>query len=204
MNHRPQFSNDSAGSAGLPIGLSADDERRERAIRLLTDAYAYDVITDVEFERRLGLLGVAATPSSIDAVVADLARGSMGVREAPAGYHPPPLMEGRIVGLMSETRRNGPWRVPQRLSIRAIMSNVKIDLRYAAIPSGCSIEVRAIMANVTFIAPPGMVVDFGIDPIMGSVRNDAEGTSMTRQPHLRISGTALMAEVRVRVRRYGK
>ncbi|MEP6732207.1 MAG: hypothetical protein ABJE10_16295, partial [bacterium] len=50
------------------------EDARERAIRLLTDAYAYDVITDVEFERRLGQLTLTATPAMIDSLVADLAQ----------------------------------------------------------------------------------------------------------------------------------
>jgi hypothetical protein len=204
MTDRQLSEYDSRAGAAFPVGLPADDAR-ERAIRLLTDAYAYDVITDVEFERRLGQLGLASTSSSIDAVVADLPAVGTAVRDTTSTAFPLALSESRIVGFMSETRRNGPWRVPQRLTIRAIMCDMKIDLRYAAIPPGCSIEVKAVMANVSFIAPPGMVVDFNVDPVMASARSDADGGTMAGHgpAHVRISGTAIMSEVRVRMRRYG-
>ncbi len=134
---------DSAALSGAPAG----DEQRERAIHLRTDAYAYDVITDNEFERRLGHLGLSATPSAIDAVVADLAGATLRP-SAPPGKFAMATVAGRITGFMSETRRRGPWHVPQHLSVRAIMCDMTIDLRYAAIKPGCRIEVRVIMSEV--------------------------------------------------------
>jgi hypothetical protein len=191
---------DSRGQA-RPQASSAEDSR-ERAIRLLTDAYAYDVITDFEFERRLGQLSLNATPAMIDSLVADLAPRSSGlVRDAVPGYALAPT-EGRIVGFMSETRRKGPWRVPQHLFVRAIMSDMKIDLRYAAMPPGCTIEVKAVMSSVSIIVPPGLIVAFNIDPFMGNAGSDADDRSLLGhgQPHLNVFGSAIMAEVRVRVR----
>jgi hypothetical protein len=80
------------------------DEARERAIRLLTDGFAYDVITVDEFEWRLGQLGHADSPRAIDALVADLGTpGQAGVAPRPSAV--PALAEGRIRGIMSATRR---------------------------------------------------------------------------------------------------
>ena len=173
---------------------------REHAIRMLTDAYAYDVITDHEFERRLELLGLSATPAMIGAAVADLPGSGTAVRQARPGYLP--LSEGRISGFMSATHRTGPWRVPQLLKVRAVMSDMKVDLRYAAIPAGCAIDVTAIMANVSIIVPPGLVVALDVDPFMASVLCDAESglTAGRDLPHVRVHGKAIMSEVRVRVR----
>lgn len=189
----------SVGQAG-PL-----DDARERAVRLLSDAYAYDVITDIEFERRLGQLISAASPAMIDSLVADLAQRSGLVRDAVPGYTMAPS-EGRIVGFMSETRRKGPWRVPQHLLVRAVMSDMKIDLRYAAIPPGCSIEVKAVMSSVSIIVPPGLVVAFNIDPFMGNARSDADDVSLGGDglAHVHVHGSAIMAEVRVRVRAFGR
>jgi Cell wall-active antibiotics response 4TMS YvqF len=192
----------SAGQA-RPIAQPLDDPR-ERAIRLLTDAYAYDVITEFEFERRLSQLSLTATPAKIESLVADLQQPPSVIRNPVPGYAPI-QGEGRIVGFMSETRRKGPWRLPQRLLVRAIMSDMKIDLRYAAIPAGCSIEVSAIMANVQLIVPPGLIVNFNINPILGSARSDADdGSHAGRQSHVDVHGSAIMAEVRVRVRQLGR
>ena len=187
--------------SGLPD--HAGDETRERAIRILTDAYAYDVISDTEFERRLELLGKATGTPGIDAVVADLPREGSLARRRP-DYGPLAPSEGRISGLMSEIRRTGPWRVPERLSVRAIMCDMKLDLRYAALPARCEIDVTAVMAAVAIIVAPGTLVDFNVDPIMGAAGSGAD--DFFRDPgsaHLRVRGKAVMAEVRVKVRRLG-
>jgi len=183
--------------------LNQAEDSRERAIRLLTDAYAYDEITEFEFERRLAQLSVAATPGTINSVVADLGQRRGLVRDAVPGFLPAPLF-GKIVGFMSETRRKGPWRVPQRLQIRAIMSDVKVDLRYAAIPAGCVIEVKAFMASVAIIIPPGLDIAFHVNPFMGAAGSDADDGMVSGAPQVHVYGSAIMAEVRVKVRALGR
>jgi cell wall-active antibiotic response 4TMS protein YvqF len=193
----------------FPPGLSPDpaplalDGARDRAIRLLTDGYAYDVISEEEFEWRLGQMSHADSPHAIDALVADLMPAAAGASRALAPAFEP---VGRVVGIMSETRKVGPWRVPQRLRVKAIMSDMKIDLRYAVLPPACTIDVTSIMANVTFIVPPGMIVDFDVSSFMSSARNDdrASAASVYVLPHVRIHGRAIMSEVRVKVRDVGR
>jgi hypothetical protein len=173
------------------------EEPRERAMRLLTDAYAYDVIDEAEFERRLAQLSAATSPRAIDALVADLDTSAAGAR----GITPTPE-EGRILAIMSDTKRRGPWRVPRQLSVVAIMSSVRIDLRNAAVPDGCRIDVHAFMANVSIIVPPGLAVECDAMPIMASVCNHAAGADAEgyRAAHIEVHGSAVMAELRVRVR----
>lgn len=85
------------------------------------------------------------------------------------------------------------------------MSEVKIDLRDTPIPHDCTIDVLAVMANVTVIVPPGVSVDFDVFPVMASARNDAHELGLTPSgaPRVRVTGSAAMAEVRVRVRARG-
>ena len=181
------------------------EQAREHAIKLLSDGYAYDALSEAEFEWRLGQLSLAHTPAEVEALVADLAPAGPPATRGPSLPGSVPAEE-RIVGIMSDSRRQGAWRVPQRLRILAVMSSMRIDLRQAAIPEGCTIEIKAVMANVTIVAPPGLVVDFDVSPVMGSTRNDASGVPLTgyRMPHVRVTGSAFMAEVRVRVRELGR
>jgi hypothetical protein len=181
------------------------DESRERAVRLLTDGFAYDLITVEEFERRLGQLGRADTPRAMGALVADLGPSAhTGLALASSAALAP--AEGRIVGIMSQTRREGLWHAPQRLRVMAVMSEVRIDLRHAVLPPSFTIDMSAIMANVHVIVPPGMVVDFDVTPIMATSRNDvrAQRISAYVQPQVRVVGTAIMSEVRVRVKDPGR
>jgi hypothetical protein len=199
---RASYSGTPRSARGAPLSASLDDAR-ERAIRLLTDGFAYDVISVDEFEWRLGRLGQSDSIAAMDSLVADLASPSRAFVEPQSVAVE---REGRILGLMSETRRVGPWRVPQHLRVKAVMSEVTVDLRYALIPPGCSIDVTAVMANVQFIVPPGMVVDFDVSAFMGAAGNDERAISGDAYvaPDVRIRGSAIMAEVRVRVRDRGR
>jgi hypothetical protein len=190
--HAPSWSPPAA-----PLVPARQEEPRERAMRLLTDAYAYDVIDDAEFERRLAKLSAATSPRAIDAVVADLDAATAGAH----GIEPAPD-QGRILAIMSDTRRQGSWRVPRELSVVAVMSSVRIDLRHAAVPDGCRIDVHAFMANVSIIVPPGLSVDCDAMPIMANVCNHAVGERAGgyHAPHIEVHGSAVMAELRVRVR----
>lgn len=177
----------------------AVEQAREHAIRVLSDGFAYDALTEDEFEWRLGQLSLANSPAEVQALIADLPTPGAMTAQTYAGV--PARSEERIRGIMSEVRRDGVWRLPQRLMVSAVMSNVRLDLRQAVIPPGCTIEVRAIMANVTIVAPPGLAVDFDVSPIMGSARNDsARVPAAFRAPLVHVRGSAFMAEVRVRMR----
>ena len=183
-----------------PLSRYPTHEARESAIRILTDAYAYDAITEVEFERRLGRLNVADSGAAIGAIVADLP--VMGTTDGRVSRRLLPTPRSRITGFMSEIRRTGPWVVPEHLSIRAVMCDMKIDLRYAVIPSPCTIHVMAVMANVSLLVPPGLTVEFDMQPFLAAVGSDAAGGTLGghADAHARVVGTAVMSEVLVRVR----
>lgn len=175
-------------------------EARESAIRILTDAYAYDAITEVEFERRLERLSVAENGAAISAIVADLP--VMGTTDGQPLRRLLPTPRSRIVGFMSEVHRTGPWLMPATLSIRAVMCNMTLDLSYAVIPGGCIIDVTAVMAAVSIIVAPGLAVEFDMQPFLASVGSDADGGVLggRAEAHVRIVGTAVMSDVRVRLR----
>jgi hypothetical protein len=197
----PQGAVPEPGSA-LAVAL---EQAREHAIRVLSDGYAYDAIAEDEFEWRLGQLSLTSSPAEVQALIADLpvaSSGSATPSYAAGAYTgvPAPARE-RISGIMSEVRRDGPWRLPQRLKVSAFMSNVRLDLRQAVIPPGCVIEVSAIMASVSILVPPGVPVEFDVSPFMGSARNDSSRVPAAfGAPLVRVTGSAVMAEVRVRVR----
>jgi len=178
---------------------AALEQAREHAIRVLSDGFAYDALTEDEFEWRLGQLSLANSPVEVQALIADLP--APGTTPAPGYSALPVRSEDRIRGVMSEIRKDGVWRLPQRLLVSAVMSSVRLDLRQAVIPPGCIIEVRAIMGNVSIIVPPGLPVEFDVSPFMGTARNDSSrAPAAFGAPLVHVRGTAFMAEVRVRMR----
>lgn len=187
--------------ARLPLAFTGTlEQAREHAIRVLSDGYAYDALTEDEFEWRLGQLSSATTPAEVQALISDLPAPGTGAIPLSYSASPAPVAD-RIRGLMSDIKRDGVWRLPERLRVTATMSSIRLDLRQAILPTGCTIDVRAIMANVTIIVPPTVAVDFDVTPIMASAYNDSARAMATfGAPHIHVRGTALMAEVRVRRR----
>ncbi len=198
MTDKPQ--GQTAWDRARPLSRHSAHEARESAIRILTDAYAYDAITEVEFERRLVRLSEAATGTAIGAIVADLPVMSTLDAQSPHPLLPAP--RSRIVGFMSDVRRTGPWIVPPELTIRAVMCNMTVDLSYAVIPSACTIEVQAVMSALSIAVSPGLTVEFDVQPYLASVGSDAQGGIRGERAgaHVRILGTAVMSDVRVRQR----
>jgi hypothetical protein len=185
-----------------PSALTVEDAR-EQAVRILTDRYADDSLTEAEFEARLASLSAAASPSEVQAVVADVLvpRTPLAALRSSTGALPSRPHEERMLAVMSQTRRTGQWIVPDKLLVRSVMSEVVVDLRYAIVPSFCVIDVLAVMANVTVIVPPDLVTDCDIQAVMGAVNNDLVVTSGWRAPvRVRLTGTSFMAEVKVQVR----
>ena len=179
-----------------PLAPLALHESRERAVRLLSDAYAYDRLSESEFEWRLGRLGALQNAAAVDALVADL------LAPSPSSLVPaaPPAAR-RVLAVMCSSRHNGDWIVPERLDVAAVMSEVRIDLRYAVLPPACTIHIAATMANVQIIVPPGLPVQFDVGAFMGTSRSDARSRGLGAGGALvMVTGFAFMAEVRVRVR----
>jgi predicted membrane protein len=82
------------------------------------------------------------------------------------------------------------------------MGEVKIDLTRARIGAGVShIELRVIMGNVTILVPPELRMECDVEPFIGSfdVRRGAESTTDVNAPLVRITGTAFMGAVEVKI-----
>jgi hypothetical protein len=183
---------------------------RERTIELLSVHFAHDRLTIDELDRRLEQAYAATSLGELDALTADLANRAPSSLPAPVGLAPVPYEEaeetGRIVAILSETRRAGLWAVPARLSVTATMSNLTVDLRSALISPGVTdVKLSAVMAAVQIILPPGVRVVDRVRAFMASVADDSYGTLSDDPsiPVIVLSGRAVMAEVKVMTKARG-
>jgi hypothetical protein len=196
----------------LRPGLS---QARELKITELSSHFANDDLTLEDLERRIEQVYKAASIAELDAITADLRRApSATARPAelrsaskrsvvPSTYV---ANSGRILSIMGESRRMGRWQVPQRLDVVSIMSDTKIDLTQAVMPAGVvEIDMRVVWAACKVVVPPGMRVINEVHAIMASVHSKADDAEQVRGesfvPTIRLTGIALMAEVKVVVRR---
>jgi hypothetical protein len=195
---------------------------REKKISELSAHFANDDLSLEDLERRIERVYKATSIVDLDVITSDLrspaplvdprATGSRRDRLAAAASPAIPstfeIARARMLAIMSSTRRTGRWAVPRELSILAVMSDTKIDLTTAALPMGgiVTIELTAVMASFRLIVPPDVRVVNEMHSFMADVRSSADevlSDALIRQgtPIIRLTGTALMAEVKVKVRR---
>jgi uncharacterized protein DUF1707 len=191
-------------SPNAPVPLAA---ARERAIELLSDHFANDRLTMDELDQRLERAYAATSLAELRALTADLpddrpapAHGSLAPRSTALERAEE---SGHIRAIMSETRRGGMWAVPPQLHVSAMMSNLILDLRSARLSPGITdVEIRAVMASVHVILPPGVRVIENVRAFMASVTDDSYSvvTADPSAPVIRLTGRAFMSEVKVRTK----
>jgi hypothetical protein len=188
-----------------PISLN---QARERVIEALSTHFAQDDISLEELERRLERAYKATNLTELDALTLDLRGGVSSTPRVPApapARDVAPLVADheRIVAVMSESKRGGLWAVPQELDVLALLSDATFDVTHAKLPTGIiDVHLRALMTTVKLILPPGVHVVNRLHAFMSSVNNELDETSPPPGAAvIRLSGWAVMAEVKVSVRR---
>ena len=189
---------------------------RELAIEQLSAHFANDELTLEELERRIERVYKASTAAELDRITADLGRqlgpppksGTTPVRLPDAQLVAPidVAERGRMLSIMGESKRLGRWSVPRHLDVVAIMSDMRLDLTHAALPVGIvDIDVRVVWAAFRLIVPPGMRVVNQIHAVMAAVNSATDDLSSVASagggPIIRLTGLALMGEVKIVVRR---
>lgn len=169
-------------------------------MKQLGDAFAADAFEMDELESRLARVYRAASIAEVDEVVRDVVAPVADQHPVPVASAGALLPPARVGAFMSSTRRGGRWVVPRRLEVRALMSDLTLDLRNATLPSeGCELVVRAVMANVLILVQPGAPVDVDVDALLGSVEDTARlSRADLGRPRVRITGRALLSSVEVR------
>lgn len=187
---------------------------REQKINELSQHFANDDLSLDELERRIELVYKAGSIAELDSITADLHPSPVSAGMTPGNTAPRQQImtamearRGRLLAIMGESRRTGRWLVPSRLRVVSLMSDTRLDLTQAVMASGVAeIHVTAMWSSCRLIVPPGMRVINEMHAVMASVTSSADemdppGVTRTNAPTIRLTGTALMAEVKVRVRR---
>jgi len=202
--------------ADVPVPSLA--RAREQKINELSVHFANDDLSLEDLERRIEQVYKAGSVADLEKITADLKVATAAPAEPALQLSKPRdsrsksnltsyQASARLLSLMSSTRRVGRWVVPQKLDVVAIMSDTKLDLTHAVMPSGVmDFEIRAVMASLKMIVPPGVRVMVDTHSVMSNVRSradefDADVPPSANAPVIRLTGFALMADVNVVVRR---
>ena len=205
-----------AGVVRDRVLLARTREVRERVIAKLSSEFAQDTMDVEEFERRLTIAHTAGSPEEIEALIADLPPDD---EQALAAARPPTAVSTALArvpasneqrtmyAIMSGIDRRGPWTLPSRLRVVAMMGGAQLDLRDARFPEGpVDLEIKAFMGGVQIIVPPGLAVQMNGSAFMGgfSEINRAPELPDPDAPLLRIHGLVVMGGVDVQTRLPGE
>jgi hypothetical protein len=208
----------------LPPAAEPLAAARERAIRLLTDRYADDSLSTAEFESRLDRLYTTATPVDVETLVADLqvARPLAPVPPMPSAGPAPgwaPERQGQVLpaprsgGYMQRATRRllcilgqrtvaGRWTAPEYLELRAVLSEVVLDLREAVFTGDCEIDVMAVLGSVHILLPPDAALETQMGTVLGEIADRGVAgiapVSGRTAVLVRLTGTSVLSEVAVR------
>jgi len=190
---------------------------REQKINELSTHFANDDLSLDDLERRIERVYKAASVVELEEITADLRKAVAPPEHLPlagpssrssaiaSSYH---VEEGRVMALMSSTRRVGRWAVPHRLKVVAIMSDTKIDFTHAAMPNGIvDLDLRAVMASCRLVVSPNIRVINETHSVMSTVRSRADemmpddAPASAESPVIRLRGYAIMSDIKVVVRR---
>jgi hypothetical protein len=189
----------------LPVSL---DRERERTVSLLGDHFAQDNLSLEELELRIEQAYRARDVPALRDLLKDLPSPEEKATLAPERSKRAPEIfspeEGRIVSIMSQTRRRGVWHVPRSLDVWSVMSETNLDLTQAVLPAGVTeLDIHGIMTSVKIVVPPGVRVVMQAGSFMSEISDltDDPPPVGSGAPVVRITGFVLMAELKISVRR---
>jgi hypothetical protein len=187
------------------VGLPA---ARERTIGILSECFARNLLEMEEFERRVSLAHQAGSVKDLARLIDDVP-GDL----AEAADRPPDPATGRMLalredeqtfhGIMMTRRLRGQWLKCRTVNTRTLMSSVEFDFRDLELPAGVvEIEVLAVMSSVVVTVPPELPVQTEVVPILGEVKEGrlVKTNLAGKGPGIRITGFAVMSEIKVRSR----
>jgi len=198
-------------------GRSSMEGERERALEILTKAFASDRISMDEYERRATEIQRAPDPAKIALVVSDLPQdrpaGSPPPRPAPEA---PPAPQGEfhafggrlrfsgspgaqsVACIMGDRRLQGDWLNGDRVEAFTMMGSTTIDLRDVALPPDrLRIEAFVLMGETRVIVPRGLAVRMNVFPFMGEAHAKREVNQRVQpgEPHVVIEGFVMMGSL---------
>jgi hypothetical protein len=191
-------------------GLVAISGAREKTIARLSDAFANDLLSVEEFERRVTLAHTSESVDEIEALAADLPADVESTATKPSAALVPVAevqARGRVLSVLGSTKRAGAWTPAHELRVSTVLGNAELDFREARLSPGViDLYVRSVLGNVEIVVPPGLAVETDGSAVLGNFEHVARAPAKPDPdaPLLRIHGAAVLGNVEVRMRLPGE
>lgn len=192
-----------------PSRLRISDDDRHRVAEVLRRAAGEGRIDFEELDSRLEATYSAKTYGDLVPITSDLPAHPAIQAKAPLSVPRssslvPASSYASSVALMSETRREGVWLVPEQHAAFSLMGSVRLDLREALFARReVTINANSIMGEVTIVVNAYTRVIVEGFAIMGDFSESRPKVPAALTPEsqvVRVKGVALMAGVSIQRR----
>lgn len=182
--------------------LRASDADRDRVAELLHSAYAEGWISDEEHTERLLATNRAKTFGDLLPLTADLvpSAGATLGPDLPAGSSVTPSSEpDRMTVVLTDTTRNGSWRVRPRSLVTVFLGALRLDLTEATFEASVvEVNVTQVLGSVLLRVPAGTTVVNEVATVLGETSVRGLGRPNPACPTLVLKGTNILGDVKVR------
>lgn len=171
--------------------MRAGDADREAVAATVQEAAADGRLGLDELDERLAATYAARTFGDLETITRDLA-------DVPA--HGSDADEITISAPISDQKRSGRWRVPERINANAGMGSIKLDFTEAIVTRRVvHVDAVASAGSVVLLVPEGWQIDIEqARTAMGSVKNKVVAPPKSGAPLLRVTGRAVMGDIVIR------
>jgi hypothetical protein len=188
-----------------PIPQRATDADRHATVEALRDAGGDGRLTVEEMEERLSAAFAARTHAELDALLADLQRGTAvalaGSKSVSSARLPPGAPEtATTVAIMGESSRRGVWHPAAKGRVLTVMGESSIDFNEAVLERPVTkLRVFTLMGSTTVRVPEHAHVFVSKLSIMGSSSVRLENPEIAADaPQLHLRLISIMGECAVR------
>ena len=201
-----------------PTKVLEVDEAREKAIDLLSECFARDMLSVEDFERRVSLAHAAGTMAELGEAIEGLGSGGIAAaktaglpgkapRRAPAASPSEVRPADRAVAVFGETKRAGQWVPARRTTVAAVVGSATIDLREARLgPGTTTVTAVTFMGSVEILVPPGLHVQCAGSAVFGSFerRDSSPAPVDAGESMVRVDGVSVFGSVEIETRQVGE
>lgn len=172
------------------------ERRRQDALDALARGYADGLLDDAVFDRAVAEVTDAPDAGAVSAAL-DRHLPARNTTHPPGAGTPDPGQS--ISAILTERTMQANWLRHRYTTATAVMGTLTIDLRDAEITSDVQLHVVCIMGELKVLLPPGYRVENEISVILAEHNDRSRGTggNASGGPTIRLTGTAVLAEVTI-------
>lgn len=176
--------------------LRASDQDRDRTAEVVRQAATEGRLDLEEMEQRLEQVFAAKTYGDLVRVTRDLPNAQGGPGESGTPTHLPAQGPSEISATLSSEKQDGEWLVPERLRVRAICGEVKVDFTEATLPHQVTVDAQVLIGEVTLYVPDDVAVVFDNgSTVLASRENKTATEPRPGTPVIRVVGSVVLGEL---------